>query len=186
MASAARILVVRLSAMGDIIHGMPAIAALRRARPSVEVGWLIEERWAELLCARGEPRGAVLSESKPLVDRVHAANFSAWRKALLSGASWREMRACLDEVRSSALRCGARPARRRSVGWGGAIKRSQGADRLFATARSSGGHALHSFCGADGKTRSRTGALAGIGAHGRRAALRRSPIPAGRHRRSLG
>ena len=100
MASAARILVVRLSAMGDIIHGMPAIAALRRAWPSVEVGWLIEERWAELLCVRGEPRGAVLSESKPLVDRVHAANFSAWRKALLSGASWREMRACLDEVRS--------------------------------------------------------------------------------------
>ena len=45
-------LVVRLSAMGDIIHAMPAIAALRQARPEIKIGWLIEERWAELLCSR--------------------------------------------------------------------------------------------------------------------------------------
>ena len=37
-----RILVVRLSAMGDIIHGMPAIAALRRAKPDLKIGWLVE------------------------------------------------------------------------------------------------------------------------------------------------
>ena len=48
-----RVLVVRLSAMGDIIHGMPAIAALAPApNPICTVGWLMEERWAELLCAR--------------------------------------------------------------------------------------------------------------------------------------
>ena len=42
-----RVLVVRLSAMGDVIHGIPAIAALRRERPNLQIGWLVEERWAE-------------------------------------------------------------------------------------------------------------------------------------------
>ena len=46
-----RLLIVRLSAMGDIIHALPAVTALRNAFPSASIGWLIEERWAELLCA---------------------------------------------------------------------------------------------------------------------------------------
>ena len=36
-----RVLVVRLSAMGDVIHGIPAIAALRRERPNLQIGWLV-------------------------------------------------------------------------------------------------------------------------------------------------
>ena len=41
-----RLLIVRLSAMGDIIHTLPAATALRRAFPQATLGWLIEERWA--------------------------------------------------------------------------------------------------------------------------------------------
>jgi heptosyltransferase-1 len=89
-----RILVVRLSAMGDIIHAMPAIAALRRARPELKIGWLIEARWMELLCAREGERLAARSQLKPLVDWVHVANFSCWRRALFSGETWREILAC--------------------------------------------------------------------------------------------
>src|SRR5271165_4560166 len=77
-----RILVVRLSAMGDIIHGMPAIAALRRAKPQLKIGWLIEGRWAELLCSRKAERLAPRSQFKPLADWVHVVNFSRWRRAL--------------------------------------------------------------------------------------------------------
>ena len=95
-----RILVVRLSAMGDIIHGMPAIAALRRAKPDLKIGWLIEERWAELLCSREPERLASRSQRKPLADRVYVANFSRWGRALSSGGSWREVRSCLREVRA--------------------------------------------------------------------------------------
>jgi len=94
-----RILVVRLGAMGDILHGIPAIAALRLARPELGIGWLVEQRWAELLCSGEAGRLDKRCEGKPLVDWVHTANLSAWRKALLSGASWREMRSCLREVR---------------------------------------------------------------------------------------
>jgi lipopolysaccharide heptosyltransferase I len=94
-----RILIVRLSAMGDIIHAMPAIAALRGARPELKIGWLVEERWAELLCSRDSERFSPRSEVKPLADYVHWTNFSAWRRALLSDATWREARSCVRDVR---------------------------------------------------------------------------------------
>ena len=55
-AESLRVLVVRMSAMGDVIHGLPAIAALRAARPNWQVGWLIEQRWMELLCAHAAER----------------------------------------------------------------------------------------------------------------------------------
>ncbi len=95
-----RVLVVRLSAMGDIIHGMPAIAALRRAKPDLHIGWLVEERWAELLCARTSERLTARSERKPLVDWVHVAKFSSWRRALFSAQTWHEIASCRREVRA--------------------------------------------------------------------------------------
>ena len=92
------VLIVRLSAMGDVIHGMPAVAALRQARPEMRIGWLIEERWSELLCGMKSAREASLSPVKPIVDFVHTINFAAWRRALLSDETWREARKCLHDV----------------------------------------------------------------------------------------
>jgi heptosyltransferase-1 len=92
--------VVRLSAMGDIIHAMPAVAALRRAKLDLQIGWLVEERWAELLCARDAERFSARSERKPLVDSVHVARFTRWRRALFSHETWREMQSCRREVRA--------------------------------------------------------------------------------------
>ena len=48
-----RILIVRLSAMGDLIHGIPVLCALRRALPNASLGWLAEGRNADLL--QGHP-----------------------------------------------------------------------------------------------------------------------------------
>jgi heptosyltransferase-1 len=95
-----RILVVRLSAMGDVIHAMPAIAALRNAKPGIKVGWLIEERWAELLCSRPSEYAASRSPLKPLADWVHVANFKTWRRELLAQDTWREIRALRREVKN--------------------------------------------------------------------------------------
>jgi lipopolysaccharide heptosyltransferase I len=44
-----RILLVRMSAMGDIIHTLPAAASLRHAFPEAEIDWVVEEVWAPLL-----------------------------------------------------------------------------------------------------------------------------------------
>ena len=50
----AKILIVRLGAMGDILHALPVATAIRAALPGDTIGWLVEERWSELLTAREE------------------------------------------------------------------------------------------------------------------------------------
>jgi heptosyltransferase-1 len=79
-----RILIVRLSAMGDIIHALPAVTALRNTYPDATIGWLIEERWSELLCTLRTPRSGPRSVERPLVDRVHAVDTKSWRSSPLS------------------------------------------------------------------------------------------------------
>ena len=49
----AKILIVRLGAMGDILHALPAVTSIRAALPEATIGWLVEENWSELLTARG-------------------------------------------------------------------------------------------------------------------------------------
>lgn len=44
-----RILIVRLSAIGDVIHGLPVLNALRRAMPDAEISWVVEGRAGDLL-----------------------------------------------------------------------------------------------------------------------------------------
>jgi heptosyltransferase I len=93
------LLIVRLSAMGDIIHTLPAAQALRKAFPNTTLGWLIEERWSELLCTLRYPRSGVRSPQRPLVDRVHAVNIAEWRRALFTLGTWGKMAAALSQLR---------------------------------------------------------------------------------------
>ena len=48
-AAADRILIVRLSAIGDVLHGLPVLCALRDALPHAHLAWVVEGRTAELL-----------------------------------------------------------------------------------------------------------------------------------------
>lgn len=45
----ARLLVVRMGALGDIVHALPVLAALRAHRPDVVVDWLVDARYAGVL-----------------------------------------------------------------------------------------------------------------------------------------
>lgn len=47
--SGPRILIIRLSAIGDVIHGLPVLCALRQALPSAFLGWVVEGRAGDLL-----------------------------------------------------------------------------------------------------------------------------------------
>jgi lipopolysaccharide heptosyltransferase I len=93
-----KLLIVRLGSMGDIIHTLPAATALRQAFPHTSLGWAIEERWAELLCALPEPRSGPLSPGRPLVDRVHAFHTKTWRKSMFSPQTWEQSAAGLSEL----------------------------------------------------------------------------------------
>src|SRR5207244_4700103 len=64
-----RILVVRLGAMGDVIHALPAVASLKHSFPGSHLTWLIEMQWAPLL------------ERNPYVDEIaifERGNPRAW------------------------------------------------------------------------------------------------------------
>ncbi|MGD0213963.1 MAG: glycosyltransferase family 9 protein [Terriglobales bacterium] len=93
------LLIVRLSAMGDIIHTLPAAAALRQAFPNATLGWLIEERWAELLCTLRYPRSGARSAQRPLVDRIDTVNTAEWRRALFSFNTWQQVAVGLSQLR---------------------------------------------------------------------------------------
>lgn len=95
-----RMLIVRLSAMGDVIHTLPAAQALRDAFPQAMIGWIIEERWAELLCSRGTARRGPRSAQRPLVDWVHTVNLTGWRKSLFTIPTLQEIAKVWNDVRS--------------------------------------------------------------------------------------
>ena len=78
-----RLLIVRLGAVGDIIHTLPVAAALRRRFPDATIDWAVDERYAELLdLAPDVDRPIVLaSRSRPAV-----AAWLAFRRELQRGA----------------------------------------------------------------------------------------------------
>ena len=96
-----RLLIVRLSAMGDVIHTLPAAQALRDLFPAAMIGWLIEERWAELLCAPGTPRRGPRSAQRPLADWVHTVKLTEWRKSLLRLATLEQITRVWNDVRAA-------------------------------------------------------------------------------------
>jgi heptosyltransferase I len=94
-----RLLIVRLSAMGDVLHTLPAAQLLREAFPHAMIGWLIEERWAELLCAAGSPRRGARSPQRPLVDWVHTVNLAGWRTSLFTIPTLQQIATVWNDVR---------------------------------------------------------------------------------------
>jgi heptosyltransferase-1 len=68
-----KVLIMRVGAMGDVLHALPAVTALHKARPEWQIGWVVDPRWAPLL-VDGEGHGLA-------VARVHLADTKLWSKA---------------------------------------------------------------------------------------------------------
>src|SRR5256885_13670517 len=79
-----RILIARLSAMGDIVHSLPAVAALRRAFPQATIGWAIEERWVELLAAKSAGGGGARAAARALGGGIYPPDTRAPRAGPLA------------------------------------------------------------------------------------------------------
>ncbi|MBZ5597563.1 MAG: glycosyltransferase family 9 protein [Acidobacteriia bacterium] len=102
-----RLLIVRLGSMGDIIHTLPAATALRQVFPQATIGWIVEERWAELLCTLPTPRSGPRSPQRPLADRIHTVSTAKWRAAPLSNQTWEQIAAGLSELRAARYQVAA-------------------------------------------------------------------------------
>jgi heptosyltransferase I len=84
--------------MGDILHALPAVTALRQTHPEWVIDWVVEPRWRALLATEGSTgRGP----AQPLVDQLHMAPTKAWKKAPLSGKTISEIK-----ILRRALRAG--------------------------------------------------------------------------------
>lgn len=78
-----KILIVRIGAMGDVLHALPAVAALRAARPEWKIDWAVDPRWMPLL-VDADGRG-------PIVDAVVPVNVETWKRGPLSPATLRSV-----------------------------------------------------------------------------------------------
>ena len=104
---------VRLGAMGDILHALPAVTALRQAHPTWTIDWVVEPRWRALLAADFTTDGpSALDPSpnsslhpapnpaSPLVTRIHFAPAKQWGKSPFSRQTISEIRALRRELRA--------------------------------------------------------------------------------------
>ncbi len=85
-----RILIVKLSAIGDVVHSLPVLSALRRMYPDAEIDWIVEEAAS----------GLVLGH--PDLNRVYVSRRKSWLKRLKRGQArpLHEWMALIHEVRS--------------------------------------------------------------------------------------
>ena len=82
-----RILIVKLSAIGDVVHSLPVLSALREMYPNASIHWLIEEAAAGLL------------ENHPLIDKVLVSKRKSWLKRLKKGDG-RPLRDCIRFIQT--------------------------------------------------------------------------------------
>ena len=81
------------------IHTLTSVSALRTAFPDMRIGWIIEDRWSELLCASNTPLSGSRSPQRPIVDFVHVVDTKRWRKSLFSRETRHRAGQALREVR---------------------------------------------------------------------------------------
>ena len=81
---APKILIVKLSSLGDVLHTLPIVWDLRKRLPNAQIDWIVEEAYVPLL--------------KPLettntfrgIDRIIPLAFRRWCKSLWSQSTWHE------------------------------------------------------------------------------------------------
>lgn len=99
-----RVLIVRIGAMGDVLHAMPAVAALREQHPEWFVGWAIEPGWSELLQSAEDFARASQSDGrsagKPLVDVWHPVATRMWKRRPFAMSTLMDIRALRRQLRA--------------------------------------------------------------------------------------
>lgn len=83
-----RVLIVKVSSLGDVVHCTPVVADILRAHPEAEIDWVVEEGFAGIVrIVRG-------------VHEVIPFALRRWRKSLGAGKTWNEMAAFRRALRT--------------------------------------------------------------------------------------
>ncbi len=84
MSTSPKILLVKLSSLGDVLHNLPIVWDLRARLPEAQIDWVVEEAYVHLLTpllSRDGFRG---------IDRIIPFGLRRWKKHLFSLATWKE------------------------------------------------------------------------------------------------
>jgi heptosyltransferase-1 len=84
-----RLLIVKTSSMGDVVHALPALSDMHRAVPGIEVDWLVEAPFAAIPALH------------PGVRRVLPLSWRKWRHRLFRRDTWSAMAALRAQLRES-------------------------------------------------------------------------------------
>ncbi|MBZ9678497.1 lipopolysaccharide heptosyltransferase I [Mesorhizobium sp. ES1-1] len=84
-----KVLIVKTSSMGDVIHTFPAVEDASRQRPEVTFDWCVEEAFAGIVALH------------PAIGRIHTVAIRRWRKAPFKAGTWREAAALRGALRQS-------------------------------------------------------------------------------------
>jgi heptosyltransferase-1 len=85
-----RLLLIKTSSLGDIIHNLPAITDIRAHFPDMEIDWVVEENFADIPLLH------------PAVNSVVPVALRRWRRTLLSKKTWQEIIACKRKLRAKS------------------------------------------------------------------------------------
>ncbi len=64
-----KVLIVKVSALGDVVHALPVLSYLKSADAEMQIDWLVEQSFAPFL------------EDHPLIDNLYRIDTRAWRKS---------------------------------------------------------------------------------------------------------
>lgn len=85
-----RVLLIKTSSMGDVIHTLPALTDAANAIPNIKFDWLVEKSFAEIPAWH------------PMVDKVIPISFRKWRKNIFARENFQETRNLITALRSSS------------------------------------------------------------------------------------
>lgn len=81
-----RILLVKTSSLGDVIHNLPVVNDILQQYPDAIIDWVVEESFADI------------PKLHPAVNQVFMVAARRWRKQLFSKATWQEISALKRQI----------------------------------------------------------------------------------------
>src|SRR5215510_10524476 len=85
-----RVLIVRLSSMGDVVHTLPALTDAARAYPDIQFDWAVDESFADIPAWHSH------------VEKVFSVSLRRWRGGLSSARGRAEVKDSLRELRGES------------------------------------------------------------------------------------
>jgi len=84
-----RVLLIKLTSLGDLIHALPALSDAQNARPGIEFDWVIDENFQEV------------AHWHPVVKSVITTNHREWRGALASSQTHGSISKTIGQIRAN-------------------------------------------------------------------------------------